>query len=220
MSGQTHELTFGILLAGGRATRMGGGDKALKILGGTPLIAHAIAALQPQCEALLINANGIANRFARFGLPVVADTIPDFAGPLAGVLAGLDYIATQWPEVGFAVSVPTDTPFLPADLVARLHTARHAEHAELASARSGEVTHPVIALWPIGIRAELRQALVGEELRKVGHFLARYRRVFADWPPAPFDPFFNVNEPGDIAVAERILKEYGALPGAGAIMPP
>jgi molybdopterin-guanine dinucleotide biosynthesis protein A len=207
-----HESTIGILLAGGRARRMGGGDKAFKTLAGVSILTRLIALLQPQCDRLLINAGGDVARFACFGLPVAADDVNDFAGPLAGVLAGLDYVARGQPDVPFALSVPTDTPFLPADLVARLHAARRAARAELACARSGGVTHPVIALWPVGIRTELRQALVGEGLHKVDRFTSRYRLAYADWPTVPFDPFFNVNTPDDLTEAERILKAQGEPP--------
>jgi molybdenum cofactor guanylyltransferase len=200
--------TIGILLAGGRATRLGGGDKALKALGGIPLLARVIVRLRPQCDALLISANGQTGRFARFDLPVVGDDIEN-AGPLAGILAGLDFSAAQ--QASFAVSTPTDTPFLPADLVAQLHAARTAAGADIACARSGGATHPTIALWPVSVRTALRQAL-GENLRKVDRFMSRYVVVYADWPVAPFDPFFNINAPDDLVAAERILQTYGDPP--------
>jgi molybdopterin-guanine dinucleotide biosynthesis protein A len=206
------EPTIGILLAGGRAARMGGGDKALKTLGGVSLLARVLAILQPQCDDLLISANGERARFAGFGLPVVADEIEGFAGPLAGILAGLDFIATQQLKAAFALSIATDTPFLPADLVERLHAARSTAGADIACARSGGATHPVIALWPIGIRNALRHALVGEDVHKVDRFMARYAVAYADWPAAPFDPFFNINQPDDLATAERILKAQGWAP--------
>ncbi len=215
-----HESTIGILLAGGRATRMGGGDKALKTLRGVPLLARVIAILRPQCDSLLVSANGEAARFARFGSPVVVDDIGGFAGPLAGIVGGLDFIATQQPQAAFAVSVATDTPFLPADLVERLHAARSATSAEIACARSGGATHPVITLWPISIRTELRRALVDEDVRKVDRFMARYKLAYADWAVKPFDPFFNINEPDDLAAAERILEMYGDPPKARAVTPP
>jgi molybdopterin-guanine dinucleotide biosynthesis protein A len=201
---QSHESTIGILLAGGRATRMGGGDKAFKTIRGLPLLARVAAILRPQCDSLLVSANGETARFAQFGLPAVVDDIDGFAGPLAGILAGLDFIATQQPQAAFAVSVATDTPFLPADLVERLHAAQSAAGADIASARSGGATHPVITLWPIGIRTALRRALVDEGLRKVDRFMARYNVVYADWPLTPFDPFFNINEPDDLPTVRAI----------------
>ncbi|MHB8886950.1 MAG: molybdenum cofactor guanylyltransferase MobA [Methylovirgula sp.] len=201
-----HETTAGILLAGGQSRRMGGGDKPLISLGGLSLLTRVAGTLQPQCDALLISANGDPGRFAAYGLPVVADDVPDFAGPLAGILAGLDFIATYLPEARFAVSVATDTPFLPGDLVARLHLARETEAAEIVCARSGGRVHPVVALWPITIRADLRRALVGGDLRKIERFLERYRLAYADWPAEAFDPFLNINAPADLADAERILQ--------------
>lgn len=210
-----HATTAGILLAGGRSLRMGGGDKPLVSLGGQPLLARVTGALRPQCDALLISANGDPGRFASYGLPIVADDVPDFAGPLAGILAGLDFLATYLPEVRFAVSAATDTPFLPGNLVARLHLARQAENAELVCARSGGRPHFVIALWPIAIRTDLRRALVEEDLRKIERFLERYRLAHADWPAAPFDPFLNINAPADIANAERILQTEPGLPRVG-----
>ncbi len=214
-----HDSTIGILLAGGRAARMGGGDKALKTLRGVPLLARVIAILRPQCDFLIVSANGEPARFAPFGAPIVVDDVGGFAGPLAGILAGLDFIAAQQPQAAFGVSVATDTPFLPTDLVQRLRAVRSAAGAEIACARSGGATHPVIALWPIGIRTALRQALVGENLHKVDRFMARYKLAYADWPVTPFDPFFNINEPDDLAAARRILEAYGDPPRARALMP-
>lgn len=205
------DSTIGILLAGGRAARLGGGDKALKMLGGTSLLARVITIVRPQCAALVISANGEVARFADFRLPVVTDETKNFAGPLAGILAGLDLIAVQYPKATFAMSVATDTPFLPADLVSRLHAARGG--AEIACARSGGAIHPVIALWPTGIRGELRQALAGG-MRKVDRFMSRYRLAYADWPVAPFDPFLNINEPADLAAAERLLQVRGDPPSS------
>lgn len=199
-----HEPTAGILLAGGRATRMGGGDKGFKELGGTTILDRVITVLRPQCDALIVNANGDPARFAPYALPVVADDIEGFAGPLAGILAGLDFIAEHLPEITFAISAATDTPFLPSDLVDRLHQVRIAEKADLANATSGDAIHHVIGLWPVAIRAELRQALV-DDIRAVQRFTARYKVAHADWPVAPYDPFFNANAPEDLAEAERIL---------------
>jgi molybdopterin-guanine dinucleotide biosynthesis protein A len=198
-------MCFGIILAGGLSRRMGGGDKALRKLGKTSLLAHAIAAVRPQCEGLLLSANGDDARLAEFGLPIVADDVPGFKGPLAGILAGLDWIAAHRPDMDYAISAAADTPFLPDDLAARLKDARVQHNALLACARSGTRTHPLAALWPVAIRQELRHALVEQDLRKAGDFLHKYRCAIADWPIDPFDPFINVNEPGDLAVAEAIL---------------
>lgn len=203
---------IGVLLAGGRATRMGGGDKALRTLGGVPLLARAIAILRPQCDALLISANGPAERLAKFGLPVVADDVKGFAGPLAGILAALDFIAARHPLADFALSAATDVPFLPANLAERLDAARSAAGADIACARSGGATHPVVALWPVALRTALRQALVDENVHKVDRFMARFDVAYADWPIGPFDPFFNINGPEDLAAAEQILTTYGDPP--------
>ena len=201
------EPCYGIVLAGGLGRRMGGVDKALCMVGGHSLLAHVIHIIEPQCAGLLLSANGDPTRFAGFGLPTITDDLEGFKGPLAGLLAGLDWIATHHPEIGSAISVPTDTPFLPADLVTRLLDARRTTNAILACARSGGVIHSVIALWPVGIRRALRTALVGEDLRKVGHFIKRHETALADWPIEPFDPFFNANEPGDLIKAETILAQ-------------
>lgn len=198
---------YGLLLAGGLARRMGGGDKGLCTIGGKTILERVIDVMQPQCEGLILNANGAIDRFERFGLPIVSDDIPGFAGPLAGVLAGLDWISAHRPEIEYCVSVPTDTPFLPHDLVERLLVSKQAVGAELAYAVSGGSTHPVIALWPIELRHDLRRALVDEEMHKVGAFTRRYKIAECDWPASPIDPFFNANEPRDIIAAEALLAQ-------------
>jgi molybdopterin-guanine dinucleotide biosynthesis protein A len=196
---------LGLLLAGGLARRMGGGDKPLRSIGGVSILARVIERLRPQCRGLVLNANGDPARFDGFGLPVVADDVPGFAGPLAGILAGLDWAAAQQPGIDWVVSVAADTPFIPRDLVARLFAARAAEGARLACAASGGRTHPVIGLWPVGLRADLRQALVVEGERKIDRFTGRYRLAVAHFETLPFDPFFNANEPGDLAAAEALV---------------
>ena len=202
--------TIGVLLAGGLARRMGGGDKSLAMLGGEPLLARAISRLAPQCDELILNANGDPARFKAFGLTVVADTVPGFAGPLAGVLAALDWSAANRSEVEWVISAPTDCPFLPHDLSARLHRARQDEHAQLAVAASGGRSHPVVALWPASLRDEIRHALTVEDERKVDRFTARYTLATVSWPTDPVDPFFNVNSADDLAAAERLAKREAA----------
>ena len=195
----------GLLLAGGQSRRMGGGDKALRLLGGIPLIDRVIERLQPQVDALVLNANGDPNRFARFGLPVVSDSIPGFAGPLAGLLAGLEWASAQRPDCPYVASVATDAPFLPADLVARLTAELEAARADLACAASRGRAHPVFGLWPVRLREDLRHALVEEGIRKVDLWTARHRLVTVSFADQPVDPFFNANRPEDLAAAAALL---------------
>ncbi|WP_439493918.1 molybdenum cofactor guanylyltransferase MobA [Bosea sp. (in: a-proteobacteria)] len=203
--------TLGLLLAGGLARRMGGGDKPLRTIAGRSILAHVIERLAPQCDGLVVNANGDPARFADYGLPVVADSVPDFAGPLAGILAGLDWMAAHRPENEWLVSVAADTPFIPDDLVARLHAAREAQNVPLACAASGGWTHPVIGLWPVRLRADLRHALTVEDERKIDRWTARHGCASAEWPLTPVDPFFNANKPEDLDEAERL---FATLPPA------
>ena len=198
--------TIGLVLAGGLARRMGGGDKALIDIGGVTILDRVLASLAPQCTRVVLNANGDPTRFARFGLPVIADDVPDFAGPLAGILAGLDWIARNAPGIAWMASVPGDCPFLPHDLLARLHRARIEQDKPLACARSGNWRHPVVGLWPVALRADLRQALVGDNLHKIEVWTARHGVAIAEWPDRPIDPFFNVNTPEDRARAAALVQ--------------
>jgi molybdopterin-guanine dinucleotide biosynthesis protein A len=200
--------TLGLVLAGGLARRMGGGDKGLIRIGGTTILDRVIERLRPTCTGIVLNANGDPARFARFGLPVVADSVPDFAGPLAGILAGLDWAAVHAPGSPYVVSTPGDCPFLPKDLVKRLHTTREQAGLPLACARSGDWRHPVVGLWLVALREDLRSALIKDGLRKIEVWTARHGVAIADWPNAPVDPFFNVNTPEDAAAAERIAVQY------------
>ena len=202
--------TLGLVLAGGLARRMGGGDKARITIGGASILRRVLACLTPQCSGIIINANGDPARFADTSLPVVADSVPDFAGPLAGILAGLDWAAANARQTEWLLSVPGDCPFLPRDLVARLHDVLAAANAPLACARSGEWRHPVVALWPVALREDLRRALVDEDLHKIEIWTARHGIAVADWPTTPIDPFFNVNTPEDTARAEQIAAENPA----------
>ncbi len=196
--------TQGVLLAGGLARRMGGGDKPMRTIGDRTILERVIARLSPQCSGLILNANGDPARFAAFGLEVVADDVPGFPGPLAGILAALDWTAANRPEIEWVLSAAGDCPFLPRDLVARLHEARDREHAQLAVAASAGQSHPVIGLWPVSLRDALRQALVVEDIRKIDRWTARYPLATVSWPIAPLDPFFNANTVEDIAEAERL----------------
>jgi molybdopterin-guanine dinucleotide biosynthesis protein A len=183
---------------------MGGGDKPMRAIAGRSILERVIARLRPQCDGLILNANGDPARFAGFGLPVVADSVAGFPGPLAGILAGLDWAAANRPNVGWVLSAAADCPFLPRDLVARLHQARIEQNAQVAVAASGGQSHHVIGLWGVGLREELRHALVTENIRKVERWMARYKIARATWPAEPLDPFFNANTADDLAEAERL----------------
>lgn len=196
--------TLGVLLAGGLARRMGGGDKPMRTIGGRTILERVIARLSSQCSGLILNANGDPARFAAFGLTIVADDVPGFPGPLAGILAALDWSAANQPKIDWVLSAAGDCPFLPRDLVARLHEAREREGAQLAVAASGDQTHPVIGLWRVSLRNELRHALVVEDIRRIDRWTARYPLATVTWPTEPLDPFFNANTVEDIAEAERL----------------
>jgi molybdenum cofactor guanylyltransferase len=194
----------GVLLAGGLARRMGGGDKPMRTIGGRTILERVIARLKPQCDGLILNANGDPARFSAFGLAVIADNVADFPGPLAGILAALDWTAANRPNVEWILSAAADCPFLPRDLVGRLYHSLEAQNAQLAVAASGGQTHPVIGLWSVSLRDELRHALVAEDIRKIDRWTARYRLATVSWPTTPLDPFFNANTVEDIAEAERL----------------
>jgi molybdopterin-guanine dinucleotide biosynthesis protein A len=193
-------LIPGMILAGGLSRRMGGGDKCLLPLAGRPILAHMIERVRPQVTALALNANGDAARFAGFDIAVVADDAADFAGPLAGILAALDWARRTHPSASAVLTVPADTPFLPRDLAARLAAA-----GAPAVARSSGQIHPVVGLWPLALEAGLRKALHDEGLRKVEDWTARFLPAVVDFAAAPVDPFFNVNTPEDLARAEALL---------------
>ncbi len=200
--------TLGVILAGGLATRMGGGDKGLKTVGGRSILSRVIARIGPQVSRLTINANGDPARLAAFGLPVLADDIPDYAGPLAGVLAAMDFAEAN--GMARVLSVAADSPFLPVDLGRRLSAAMEASDARVAVAHSGGWAQPTIALWDAALRHDLRRALAEEGLRKIDRFSARYPGASAEWPVQPYDPFFNANTPDDLALAEEIAARYPA----------
>ena len=199
----------GVVLAGGLARRMGGGDKPLCEMGGHTILSRVIARLEPQCERLLLSANGDPTRFASFGLPVIADGVKQHPGPLAGILAGLDWAAAHRPNAQWILSAPGDCPFLPRDLVVRLREAVSAQGAELAVAASQGRSHPVIGLWKVALGDALREALLVEGLRKVQGWTERYRIATVAWPAGLVDPFFNVNTVEDLAEAERLAALEG-----------
>jgi molybdopterin-guanine dinucleotide biosynthesis protein A len=200
--------TLGVILAGGLARRMGGSDKARIRVGGATIVERVVERLRPQCAGLILNANADAARFADIGLPVVTDSVPDYAGPLAGILACLDWTADHSPETEWIVSAPSDCPFLPRDLVTRLHQARVGASALIAFASSAKQPHPVVAIWPVALREDLRRALTREHVRSVTEWTARYPLGIAAWAATPVDPFFNINTPEQAAEAELLATRY------------
>ena len=199
--------TVGVLLAGGLARRMGGGDKPLRTLGGKPILDHVVARARPQVHDLLLNVNGDPARFAAYGLPTAVDVIDGHAGPLAGVLTGMEWARKAHPGAKWLASFATDAPFFPETLVQGLHRAVDAQGAEIACAQSGDRTHPVFALWPVSLADDLRAAMTQEDMRKIDAWTARYRIVHVDFPTDPFDPFFNINKPENLAEAETLFAE-------------
>ena len=197
--------TIGAILAGGLARRLGGGDKSLRLVGDRTVLARLIERLTPQVTRVVLNANDDPERFGAPGLPVIADSLPDHPGPLAGVLAALDWTAASAPGINWVVTVPGDAPFIPRNLVMRLHAGRQRVNANIACAGSGGRTHPVIALWPVSVRDGLRSAVAEFGMRSVGGFTQRHACVVVDWPALPADPFFNVNSPEDLAEANRLV---------------
>jgi molybdenum cofactor guanylyltransferase len=194
-----------VILAGGRATRLGGGDKALLFLGPGAVLDSILARLRPVRAA--INANGDPARFEAYGLPVLPDGVPGWPGPLAGVLA-----AMEWAGAGDVITVPGDAPFVPRDLAVRLVQAREAAGADIAVAASGGRVHPVAALWPARLAADLRRAIVEEDMRRMAAWIARYRVAEAVFDDRPVDPFFNINEPGDLVEARRLSRNQAPSP--------
>ena len=198
----------GILLAGGRSSRMGGGDKCLKRLGEQTLLSRTIERTKDQVGPMVLNANGDPSRFSSYGLPVVADVISDFPGPLAGVLTGLEWAAQHAPEYEYIATFASDTPFIPRCLVGNLYKLIEFG-ANLACATSNRRHHPVFGLWPVRERSNLRKAMVVDNTRKVAMWTARYKLGIVDFPTKPIDPFFNINTPEDLAYAEDFLAQIG-----------
>ena len=207
---------IGGILAGGRASRMGGGDKGQRHVGGVSILERVIAAMQVQCDHLVA---GVGEGPARPGLPTASDSVGGGLGPVAGVLAILDWAAEHHPEAPFVVTVPTDAPFLPHDLVARLQDQRVADRADIVCARSGERLHPTVALWSVALRSDIRHALVADGVRRLRDLLERHPFATVTWPCTPIDPFFNVNTPDDLATAERLVALSEAGPGAVHLPP-
>lgn len=213
MNGLDRSEIVGVVLAGGRSQRMGGGDKGLRDLGGRPMLAHVIARFAPQVGRVVINANGDPSRFARFGLPVVADSFPDFPGPLAGVLAGMRYASTRAVPSTHIATVSGDAPFLPSDLVVRLAQASASSGDAIAMAQSADVLHAVIALWPVALADALEAALAAGE-RGVRRWAERQGMMAVTFEPLhvagrTVDPFFNVNTPEEFLEAGTLMQLIG-----------
>ena len=211
MTADPSQSVIGVLLAGGQSRRMGGGDKCLLELAGKPLLSHVVERLKPQTGGLVLNANGDPDRFAAFKLPIIADPVEGFAGPLAGVLAGFTWARENAPDARWIVTAATDTPFFPQDLVARLLDATQEQYPAIALASSGGRMHPVFGLWPTALMVDLHQAL-DEGVRKVLHWTDRHNMSNVEFEVAKIgtseiDPFFNANTPEDLTHATNILAE-------------
>jgi molybdopterin-guanine dinucleotide biosynthesis protein A len=194
------------------ATRMGGGDKAMRLIAGRSLMARVVGRVAAQVDNVALNANGDSARFVEFGLPVIADRTDDRLGPLAGVLAGMDWAAGQ--GASHVLTVAADTPFFPADLALHL-TAGVSDDQPIALAathdptrKQGLARHPTFGLWSVHLRDDLRGALQ-DGVRKVVQWANPHGVSLVEFPVAPFDPFFNVNTPDDMAKAESLAQEYG-----------
>jgi molybdopterin-guanine dinucleotide biosynthesis protein A len=207
-----------VILAGGLGKRMGGGDKPLVALGGKPMLARVVARLAPQVERIVINANGDPARFASYGLPVVADTIVGFPGPLAGILAGMRWSRANLPEARFIVSAASDTPFFPENLVERLAEGCGRDEETIALAASPAGTHPVFGLWPVALADDLEAFLKSDSGGKILTYADRHLRLNVPFDDivlpggATVDPFFNVNTPEDAARAAEIAAAFDLVP--------
>lgn len=196
---------IGVLLAGGLSRRMGGGDKNLLNLAGQSILARSIERIKPQVSELILNANGDAERFSTYELSVVSDVIDGYAGPLAGVLTGLDWAYENRPDIQWIATFPTDAPFLPVDLVSKLMQAVESDDADMACATSRGRTHPPIAVWPVRLKEELRRAMIDEDMRKIDLWTARYKISHVAFDDPEIDPFFNINKPENLEEASRYL---------------
>ncbi|MEM9635679.1 MAG: molybdenum cofactor guanylyltransferase MobA [Pseudomonadota bacterium] len=204
----TVDKVLGCVLAGGQSRRMGGGDKSLMDLGGKTMLEMILSRFTPQVPSVILNANGDPKRFSRFGLPVISDPVGEFAGPLAGVLAGLSYAREKQPDITHVVSVAGDTPFFPVSLVKRLCSSVPADKPVIALASSSDKLHPVFGLWPVALHADLHDWLTTGQSGKVLAFVDRHDSVevsFDTDPVTGLDPFFNANKPDDLATVRNAL---------------
>jgi molybdopterin-guanine dinucleotide biosynthesis protein A len=211
---QVEGSVCGLLLAGGQSRRMGGGDKCLQTLNGKSLLAYVIECARPQVDHIILNANGDVARFESYGLKVVRDVVDGFAGPLAGILTGLEWARENRPDCHWVASFACDAPFVPDNLVSRLSDAIVKNNGALVCASSNGRDQPVFGLWPVALAGDLRSALVKEGIRKVDTWTGRYNLVRANWSTDPIDPFLNVNRPPDLAEAEKVLRANLTYPGS------
>lgn len=203
------EKVLGVILAGGQARRMGGADKPLTEISGKPLLQYVVERLSPQLTHLLLNANGNAQRYAKFNLPVQADIVPDFAGPLAGVLSAMAWARAFQPEITHVITVAADTPFYPTEYVDNMLAAIDEKNTLACASYKGR-TQPVFGLWPVDLHNELHQALVEEDIHKVDLFTERYGVADVEFDEMPFNPFFNVNRLDDVAEGEALFVAHVA----------
>ncbi len=197
----------GCVLAGGLSRRMGV-EKTLIPLGGEPLLQHVMSRLDRQVGTTILNANGDATRFRSIFQTIVPDSIVGSVGPLAGILAGLEWTRDNVPHASWVMTVACDSPFIPRDLTDRLGRAIEAEGADMACAASGGRTHPVFGMWPVRLADDLRNAVLKEDVRKVDVWTSRYNVAKVDYPDVPYDPFFNANTPDDLVKAQKILLDH------------
>ncbi len=195
----------GVVMAGGLSRRMGGGDKFDIELAGKTLLEITVERAKPQVDYLIINANVDAQRFDQFGLPVIADCVEGFAGPLAGILTGMHWAREHHPECEWLASFACDTPFFPTDIVARFQSALHEKSGDIACAKSGSQLHPVFGLWPTSLYDDLRHALIEEDLRRMGAWLNRHNYLEVCYDDKPVDPFFNLNTPEDLKKVRELI---------------
>ena len=203
------ECIGGVILAGGQSRRMGGGDKCLKMLAGKTLISRIIERVSPQISTLILNANGNPNRFLDYNLPVVPDVISGYAGPLAGILTGMEWMREHHQEVHWLASFPGDAPFIPLDFVIKCLDATKHNDAQIICAKSAGRTHPVCALWNINLADGLRSAMENDHIRKIDKWSSNYSVYHKEFSVEPIDPFFNINSETDLLAAE-VLGQKGA----------
>ena len=200
------QKVIGVILAGGQSRRFGGGDKFLKKLNGNLIIDHVINRLQSQTDELIINSNSSANLFREQGLAVVPDTIKGFAGPLAGILTGMEWVLQNRSNCEWIATFPSDAPFIPLNCVKEMQTCAKAEKSDIVCTSSGQRTHPVCGLWNVKLAPILRKGMINEGIRKIDLWTSRHQLSIIKFPDHPYDPFFNINRRDDLEQAEKIIK--------------